>query len=59
MAASLTKPIKLTSNLSYRVASRRDVAFLMEFGVVGALDLAVPLGRDDDLGAGLGAVHRR
>ena len=31
-----------------------DVALLIEIAVVGALDLAVPLGRDDDLGSGFG-----
>jgi hypothetical protein len=31
-----------------------DVALLIEVDVVGALDLAVPLGRDDDLGSGFG-----
>jgi hypothetical protein len=31
-----------------------DVALLIEIAVVGALELAVPLGRDDDLGSGFG-----
>jgi len=31
-----------------------DVALLIEIAVVGALDLAVPLGRDDDLGSSFG-----
>ena len=60
MAASLTKPMKLTSSLSYGVAIRRkeealdDIALHIEIDVVGALDLAVSLGRDDDLGSGFG-----
>ena len=64
IAASLTKPMKLTSSLSYRVATRRnclsllkkrstDVALLVEIGVVGTLHLAVSFRRDDRRRSGL------
>ena len=63
MAASLTKPMKLTSSLSYRVATRRNCLsllkkrsiwfLLVEVAITGSCKLAVPFGWNDDGGAGL------
>ena len=56
--------MKLASSLSYRVDAPElfepveealdDVAFLVEVGVVGALDGSVTFRRDDDFASGLG-----
>jgi hypothetical protein len=60
IAASLTKPMKFSRSLSYSVADAAellelveealdDVALLVDSGVVGTLERAVSLGRNDKL----------